>query len=252
MCPFKKNILLLLQVDVNIGWVNHKEYRNISMPVKMKVCDVGSGPVAWAQIFGYFDRRSHANARKYGAASQKIYRCGNYGTDGLPKCVAPAGGSTFRIRGYTNAIAKAMKSECANNDKSIGDISWTPIAKMPKAITFYKSMQKTGRPRLVSTKAVWRTAGNLVRMRTTMMGLIRHGWPVIVGTTLSKKRHYSVVTAYRSKSRRVRKCTGSGAWTCKKWTTQYTNHQMYTHRGDGTVGNRWRATDIHYLIAAKY
>ena len=224
------------------------------MPVSRKVCDVGSGPIAWAEVFGYLDRRSHAHSDKFQSGSQTIYACGDYGTDGKPRCVAPSGGSTFRQRGYTNAIAKIMDSECQNEDTTIGDESWTPIAKMVKVKAFFQARQKTGTPRVEKTKLVWKMPGDKVYMRDRMVGWVKAGWPVIVGTDEAGKRHYAVVTAFRRKSRKVRKCSGTKGTTtsCKAWYYRYKNYQMFTHQGDGTNGNRWQSINIHFLITAKY
>ena len=225
----------------------------MSVPLKRKFCNVGTGPVAWAEILCYFDRRSHKNQAKFGSGSQDLFRCGRHATDGSPRCVAPSGGSTWRLRHYINAIGKAMDSECANNDMSVGDLSWTPLPKMAGIKPFYASRQGSGRPSLEAAKTVWKTNGNDKGLRNKLTRLVRKNWPSIVGTVESNKRHYAVVTAYRSKTRKVRRCWGPRSKPrCRRWVTQQSNYQMYCHQGDGTKGNRWRSMDIHYLIAAKY
>jgi len=224
----------------------------MSVPLFRKSCNVGLGPIAWAEIFGYFDRRSHLHQSKFGSGSQGLYCCGSHATDGDPKCVAPADGSTWRLRHYINDIAKAMKSVCSNEDTAIGDSSWTPLSKMAAIKPFYASRQSRGRPRVESATKLWYKTGDNRRLRWKLMRYVRQNWPVIVGTVESNKRHYAVVTAYRFKTRKYRYCRGTGTNRCGRWRTEASNYQMYTHQGDGTNGNRWRPMDIHYVICAKY
>jgi hypothetical protein len=49
---------------------------------------VGCGPVAWAQIFGFYDRRAHAGVGRH--EPQALYECGNDGVTGATSCQAPA------------------------------------------------------------------------------------------------------------------------------------------------------------------
>ena len=73
-------------------------------------CPVGSGPVAWAVVFGYYDRRSHMLSAKYGNSSWDLYRCGIDGTTGSNGCVAPMHSpkNDKRLRNYVEHIAKVL------------------------------------------------------------------------------------------------------------------------------------------------
>lgn len=70
---------------------------------------VGCGPVAWAQVFGYFDRRGHEPRGNMG--SRQLYRCGSDGTIGNDTCEAPPkmAGDT-RIQNYIKKMAQILGS----------------------------------------------------------------------------------------------------------------------------------------------
>ena len=77
-------------------------------------CKVGCGPVAWAMIFGYYDRRSHAKSYKYGKGSQYLYRSSSSGSYGSPVTVAPKYpySSDTRLRKYIERIASEVDTIC--------------------------------------------------------------------------------------------------------------------------------------------
>ena len=99
-----------------------------------KDCPVGCGPVAWAMIFGYYDRRSHEKTSTYGTGSQGLYRCGSDGTKGSKSCKAPetssSGGS--RMKKYIEKFAKTLGTWC------IFENGATPPRKMKKIKGFFK------------------------------------------------------------------------------------------------------------------
>ena len=101
-----------------------------------KNCPVGCGPVAWAMIFGYYDRRSHDKTSTYGSGSQDLYRCGSDGTTGSKSCRAPnsssssSGGS--RMKKYLEKIAKKLGTWCIFKNGA------TPPHKMKKIKGFFK------------------------------------------------------------------------------------------------------------------
>ena len=71
-------------------------------------CYVGCGPVAWAMIFGYYDRRSHYMSSTYGTGSQGLYRCDSDGASGSNSCIAPSSSSSdvSRMKKYLEKIAR--------------------------------------------------------------------------------------------------------------------------------------------------
>ena len=67
---------------------------------------VGCGPVAWAQVFGYYDRRAHSGSGS--SASQSLYRCGTDGTTGSNSCQAPKYNDN-RMKNYIGKMNDIMR-----------------------------------------------------------------------------------------------------------------------------------------------
>ena len=77
-----------------------------------KDCPVGCGPVAWAMVFGYYDRRSQEKPETYGTGSEGLYRCGSDGTTGNKSCEAPSNSSSDRMKKYIEEINKELGTLC--------------------------------------------------------------------------------------------------------------------------------------------
>ena len=95
-------------------------------------CAVGCGPVAWAMVFGYYDRRSHEKTPTYGTGSQDLYRCGSDGTTGSKNCEAPKESDESRIQKYTETIAKIVGTKCMKKQGA------TAAHKMDHIESFFK------------------------------------------------------------------------------------------------------------------
>ena len=97
-----------------------------------KGCPVGCGPVAWAMVFGYYDRRSYYKTSTFGTGSQDLYRCGSDGMTGSKSCRAPKYSSDSRIRKYIERIAKTLGTWCIFKHGA------TPAYKMDRINGFFK------------------------------------------------------------------------------------------------------------------
>ena len=97
-----------------------------------KGCPVGCGPVAWAMVFGYYDRRSHYKTSTYGSGSQDLYRCGSSGTTGSKSCVAPKYSGDTRLKKYIEKIAKTLGTWCIFSNGA------TPAYKMDNIKGFFR------------------------------------------------------------------------------------------------------------------
>ena len=97
-----------------------------------KNCAVGCGPVAWAMVFGYYDRRSHAKPSNFGTGSQYLYRSGSDGTTGSKKCEAPKYSDDSRIKKYIERMARILGTWCINEQGA------TPAYKMDHIKGFFK------------------------------------------------------------------------------------------------------------------
>ena len=98
-----------------------------------KGCSVGCGPVAWAMVFGYLDRRAHYKTSTYGSGSRGLYRCGSDGTSGSTGCVAPAySSSDSRLKKYIEYMAQRLGTWCIFKNGA------TPGYKMARVSGFFK------------------------------------------------------------------------------------------------------------------
>ena len=97
-------------------------------------CYVGCGPVAWAMVFGYYDRRSHNMASSYGTGSEGLYRCGSDGSSGTTGCTAPSSSSSdvSRMKKYLEKIAKTLGTWCVFTNGA------TPAYKMDNIKAFFQ------------------------------------------------------------------------------------------------------------------
>ena len=99
----------------------------------IKYCYVGCGPVAWAMVFGYLDRRAHYKSSKYGLGSQYLYRSGNDGTSGSKNTIAPTvSDSDMRLRKYIERIAIKLDTWCIFKNGA------TPGYKMDRIKGFFQ------------------------------------------------------------------------------------------------------------------
>jgi len=195
-------------------------------------CPVGCGPVAWAMVFGYYDRLAHW-APHYGYNSH-LFRCID-GLKGSASCVAP----TFRnhkVNKYILGIRKEVKTFC------LGGGGATTPWHMRRIHSFYKDRQG-GNPRILSYYwwLSW-TGWTRTWIRNRARSAIQAGYPAIVGVwvkTNKKGQHYPVATRYKSRSRKYRSCWRLfGRWRCGRWKTQ-TQEYFYLRMGWGGHRDGW-------------
>ncbi len=212
-------------------------------------CYVGCGNVAWAMIFGYFDRRSHDRTSNYGTGSQGLYRSGLDGSYGSDSERAPySSDGEPRMRRYIERLNHITRTFC------VGSEGATLIGRMDDVLSFYKARQ-TGNPRLVSDKWLLSYLGMYHEpIAAWTRARVREGWPVIVGTKVTwvSGFHFPVVTKYRTRSRRYRNCIiVLGVKICGRWKTMHEN-DMYLHQGWGGYRDGWYPMKSFFSIAAKY
>lgn len=252
------------------GLDTHKRDRRLTPPVTMAIADesyfpeydqhmladrhcyVGCGPVSWAMIFGYFDRRSHGNPQKYGTQPQALWRCGPTGNEGNNSCIAPSR-NTATLKHYTEHLNGIMGTFC------IGDQGATPQWKMDDVVDYFKDRLNGANPAieahhdwLLSDVGVYED-----KFRDSMIQFIQSGWPTVVGIRVDGvfSQHYPVASRYRHHVTRSRTCitevTPSGTGSCAKWRSA-TEYDMYLHMGWGGSQNGWRKAGMFFAAAAKY
>lgn len=204
-------------------------------------CEVGCGPVAWAQVFGYYDRRGHAGTGS--SSSTALYRCGTDGTTGSNSCQAPAALDS-RTRGYIGKLNDILGTFCLAGQGA------TLQRRMDNVEGFYRERQGSSGDVRLHTRWFFLTrliGVNSRKVRDAALSYLRQKWPVIVGFRVSGvfSQHYAVMTRYRTREVKRRKC-----FFCrKKWHREY---DMYLHMGWGGSQNGWRSAKMFMSVVAKY
>ncbi len=210
-------------------------------------CAVGCGPVAWALIFGYYDRRSHINTT-YGNGSWPLYRDGWNGTSGNDSEVAPRY-SDDRMQRYTEALNSILGTWC------MSDLGLTYMGRMSRVQEFFAERQQTGSPRIVTDSWLLTNLGGYNdEIAAWSRDRLSEGWPVVVTTKDSwfSGWHYPVATRFRRRERRYRSCYDVWLGTvCLGWDAEI-SYDMYLHMGWHGYGNGWYNMETFFSAAAVY
>ncbi|XP_076459719.1 uncharacterized protein LOC143292913 [Babylonia areolata] len=207
-------------------------------------CQVGCGPVAWAQVFGYYDRRAHLGSGS--SASKALYRCGADGTTGNNSCVAPSNNDN-RMRNYTGKLNGILRTFCFGEDNGA-----TYQKRMDDVEGFFKQRQGSSAHVILETRTfiLTRLVGIYSdEIRDEALSYLRQKWPVIVGFRVSGvfSQHYAVMTKYRTRTIRKKKCF---LWWC--WYSTVHEYDMFLHMGWGGSSNGWRKAEMFMAVVAKY
>ncbi|XP_078357234.1 uncharacterized protein LOC144642117 [Oculina patagonica] len=205
-------------------------------------CWSGCGPVAWAQIFGYFDRLAHASS-SFGY-SKHLYRCTN-GVSGSSSCVAPSW-TTTTVRKYVENIRSRVDTFCLFGG---GATTHWDMADS-KLKSWYSSRQSGGS--IHAYTSWWSSLPGIYRswIRDRAIQAVRQGYPAIVGFWSGSSQHYAVATRYRYRYRRYRYCWWFFGWHCGPWKYEY-DRELYYHMGWGGSSNGWRKAKAFSAFAAR-
>ena len=207
-------------------------------------CKSGCSPVAWAQVFGYFDRRAKYIPDFF---SPTIY--------GDKYIVAPLY-LTDDVKSFVEDIREEVETYCDNGGGATLD------SKMHYIATWFRARQGS-RSRVASyvesrkKRAARRNGGSFQRGGSSWIAskavyYLKYGYPVVLGFTLEGKDGHSVVaTKYKQRSRSERQCdtTKTGWWTGKRtkvncyWKTVYDN-EFFLHYGWGGSNNKWQEVGV--------
>ena len=201
-------------------------------------CWSGCSPVAWAQVFGYFDRRARRVPYFF---SPNIY--------GDSSKVAPL---TMKdeVKPFVEEIRSQVKTFCNNGQGS------TYLSKIRLIAPWFRARQgSTSRVATFLEKRKKRRSSGASSQRggrswieTKGAYYINYGYPVIFSIVLDNKAGHAVVaTKYRVWSRSYRECrnTKTGWFWGRKtkkvcsWKTAY-DYEYYLHYGWGGSSNKWQ------------
>lgn len=187
-------------------------------------CWSGCGPVAWAQVFGYYDRHASTFSSKF---SPKIY---GHSYETAPITL------TNKVKYFVKDIRRQVKTICKNGQ------GWTDVRNMRLLEPWFRARQGE-KARVASYKGLKKPKW----LRATGKLWLDDGYPVVFGFYLSGKAgHFAVATKYRTNSIKYHHCKTSGRGFGKKtrctWKTAQED-EFFLHYGWGGKNNQWQKLD---------
>ena len=207
-------------------------------------CKSGCGPVAWAQVFGYFDRRAKYIPDFF---SPTLY--------GDKYIVAPLY-LTYGVKRFVEDIRKEVETFCDNGQGA------TYLSKMHYIATWFRARQgsrsriasyvESRKKRRARQNGAYFERGGSSWIASKAVYYLNYGYPVILSITPEGGSGHAVVaTKYKQRSRRERQCdtTKTGFWWGRRtkevchWKTVYDN-EFFLHYGWGGSNNKWQEVGV--------
>ena len=199
-------------------------------------CYSGCSPVAWAQVFGYFDRIS----KYYSVFSPNIF--------GDSSTMAPLT-LTSAAKIFVESLRPYLRTQCQGNQGS------TKRSNMRRIKPWFKARQgsKAAVVSYLKKSSSW--------MVSKGVWFLKYGYPVIFSFNIidgkKKSGHAAVATMYRTMSKTYHHCqkkkTGWWFWRKTKtvcdWKTDYYT-EFYIHYGWGGSNNKWQSVSPAALHVA--
>ena len=203
-------------------------------------CKSGCSPVAWAQVFGYFDRRAQYIPDFF---SPTLY--------GDKYIVAPLN-LTDDVKRFVEDIREEVETFCKNGDGATKHSKMHYISTWFRArqgsrsqVASYVESRKEGR---APQNGAYLERGNSSLIESKAVYYLKFNYPVILEITLEGGGGHSVVaTKYKQRSRSERECdtTKTGFWWGERtkevchWKTVY-DYEFFLHYGWGGSNNKWQ------------
>ncbi|XP_006823337.1 uncharacterized protein LOC102809957 [Saccoglossus kowalevskii] len=210
---------------------------------KVGSCYSGCGPVAWAMVFGYFDRMAHM----YGVNGElrELWRSGPDGTTGSQWEMAPYWMNN-KVHLYIKKLRNILHTFClfgqgATWQWRMDDIEGFFTARGGSHVNLWKTDGLVG----IYSSSIRNKARNRIRDDDI---------PAVIGRRVSGffSQHYPVATRYRWRKRQYRICVKFLWWKkCGKWRWEY-DRDFYLHMGwtNGGSDGWWSAKA--FMAAAAY
>lgn len=204
-------------------------------------CYSGCGPVAWAQIFAYYDRLAHASS-SYGY-NQNLYQ-GSNGVSGSGVYQPPW---YYTPQQYVENIRAQVDTFCLFGGGATTHWDMTDS----KLLEWYKKRQCPLGASLHSYTS-WTSLPGIYRtwIRNSAINAVQNRYPAVVGIWVGVSQHYAVATRYRSRHKKWRICFWFFGWHCTQWFYIY-YREWYLHMGWGGSGNGWRKAKAFSAFVAK-
>lgn len=223
-------------IDADYDFPDYKQHKCCG-------CLSGCSPVAWAQVFGYYDRR----ARKIPDFSPNIY--------GDRSIVAPKT-LTDDVKRFVEDIRDEIHTYCDNGEGA------TKRSKMHYIAKWFRDRQgsNTHVASYVESRkrrAARRNVGSFQRGGSSWIAskavyYLGHRYPVVLSITVEGGGGHSVVaTKYKKRSTTERQCgtRKTGWWLGRKtkqhcyWKTVY-DYEFFLHYGWGGRNNKWQEVGL--------
>ena len=200
-------------------------------------CKSGCSPVAWAQVFGYYDRR--ASWYENSIFSSTIY--------GDNSTMAPLS-MTSGVKRFVEDIRTQLETFCMDGEGATYRSKMNYVAKWFQARQGSKARVVSYLP---SRKKRWRYSsvqqGGSPWIRDKVIEDIKLRYPVVLSITTENGGHSVVATKYKRYSRSYRVCHSretTGWWFGRRtkeecsWKTAY-DYEFFLHWGWGGRNNKW-------------
>lgn len=187
-------------------------------------CYSGCAPVAWAQVFGYFDRR----ATPFLPAYDRRFSASIYGENGDDNVRAPKS-LTAAVETFVEEIRQQVKTVCGSD----GVTGFTFSSNNQLILPWFRNRQS-------HANMVTRWEGSADELKNVAKTWLDFGYPVVVEFLLNGPGtgHAVVATKYRTRSNRVRNCN---LINCVWVTVQ--DYEFYLHYGWGGNNNQWQTVE---------
>ena len=204
-------------------------------------CRSGSGAVAWAQVFGYYDRlaasssfSSKFSATLFGDSSKK----------------APLS-MTDGVKSFVETIRPWLQTSCGGITSSSDMHRIAPWFRTRQGLTSRVKRYLERRKRRSNGASV--SQGSKSWIESSSVPWLNSDFPVVFEIeTASGSRHFAVATQYKQKSRNVRRCSSrtTGWWwwkknreTCRMHTERH--KEFFLRYGWGGHNNKWQRVSLY-------
>ncbi|KAL9986524.1 hypothetical protein ACROYT_G000688 [Oculina patagonica] len=222
--------------------LNHIRFKNDFPDYEQHLCcgcKSGCSPVAWAQVFGYYDR--------YARNFPDFFSPTLYGDSSI---VAPLY-LTSGVKRFVEDIRSQVETFCFNGEGATYNSKMKLIAAWFRArqgstsrvVTFLENRKRRSSSGLASVQR-----GGRSWIESKGAHYIKYGYPVIFSIVMEGGSGHTVVaTEFKEKTRRYREChtRKTGWWWGERtkedcsWKRAY-DYEYYVHYGWGGRGNKWQ------------
>ena len=204
------------------------EFPDYDQKICCSGCYSGCVPVAWAQVFGYFDRLASPLSPVYDSR----FSASIYGENGDNNVRAPMV-LTTTVQTLVEEIRQQVQTFCCSDG-----VSGCTYSSSSQFILSWFQQRQGPLANLVSN---WEGSAN--ELRNLAKRGLNAGYPVVMEFLLGGPGtgHAVVATKYRTRSKKVQECHWNNQVPCNWVTIQ--EDEFYLHYGWGGNNNQWQTLE---------